>query len=60
VRHARIGQSGNRTAVSRDECLQAPGWSLLFGQASPEQRALARASIERSLSRLPIILEGLV
>ncbi len=60
VRHARIGQSGNRTAVTRQECMLVSGWSLLFGETSPENRAIARASIERSVARLPIILEGLV
>jgi putative nucleotidyltransferase with HDIG domain len=60
VRHAGIGNSGNRAPVSRQECLLVSGWSLLFSGSSAEQRALARASIERSVARLPVILEGLV
>jgi len=65
VRHAGIGNSGNTKPVSNDEWLHASGWNFLFPpQADPDkaesERALARASLKRSLDRLPTILEGLV
>jgi HD-like signal output (HDOD) protein len=60
MRNARIGSSGDFVEVSREECLAAPGWSVLFpDQAAPEQ-AIARASLNRCLERLPHVLEGLV
>jgi hypothetical protein len=65
VRHAGIGRSGNEAPVTDDEWLNAPGWAILFPpQDDPEsaesEKALARASLKRSLERLPTILDGLV
>ena len=61
VRHAEIGDSGNREPVDEEAWLAAEGWNILFpkGRASTE-RAIARAALKRSLERLPTILEGLV
>jgi putative nucleotidyltransferase with HDIG domain len=65
VRHAGIGNSGNRAPVSDHDWLNASGWNILFPEEpDPEkaaaEKALARTSLKRSLDRLPTILEGLV
>ena len=65
VRHAGIGRSGNEAPVGEAEWLGAEGWGILFPrQDDPEkaesEKTLARASLKRSLERLPTILEGLV
>lgn len=60
MRSERIGCSGNFVAVARDECLSASGWMLLLGPERQAEFALARASLQRGLERLPHILEGLV
>jgi putative nucleotidyltransferase with HDIG domain len=59
MRNARIGCSGNYVVVTRDHCLQASGWQVLFPDQDAGQ-AIARASLDRSLERLPAVLEGLV
>jgi putative nucleotidyltransferase with HDIG domain len=59
VRHAAIGNSGNPAQVTSDAWVTADGWDHLFPDAS-EERAIARANMERSLDRLSTILEGLV
>lgn len=65
VRHASIGRSGEKTAVSAEDWLNAQGWDILYPERSEPDRAesekaLARAALKRSLERLPTILEGLV
>jgi len=60
MRSERIGCSGNFVAVSRDDCLSATGWNLLLAREHQAEFALARASLQRGLDRLPHILEGLV
>ncbi len=60
VRHAKIGYSGNLHEITGDDWLNATGWNLLFPHGSVEEKAIARASLKRSLERLPTILEGLV
>ena len=60
VRHAKIGFSGNPAEVTNEDWLEASGWSILFPQRADAERALARASLNRSLERLPTILEGLI
>jgi putative nucleotidyltransferase with HDIG domain len=59
VRHARIGNSGNPAEVTAEAWMEAEGWDMLFPAAS-EERAIARANMDRSLERLSTILEGLV
>ena len=59
VRHARIGNSGNPAGVSVEVWTAAAGWDILF-PSSLQERAIARANMERSLERLSTILEGLV
>jgi putative nucleotidyltransferase with HDIG domain len=66
VRHAGIGRSGNESPVTDDEWLNASGWGILFPQQGDDaekaesEKTLARASLKRSLDRLPTILDGLV
>ncbi len=60
IRHARIGDSGNPHVPSADEWLTASGWSILYPNDDAESLAIARATLKRSLDRLPMILEGLV
>jgi len=60
VRHAQIGVSGDAGAVSEEQCLSASGWGILFPNQSDSERAIARATLQRSLDRLPTILEGLL
>jgi len=60
VRHAEIGFSGDAEPASEEQCLAATGWGILFPNQSEAERAIARANWQRSLDRLPTILEGLV
>ncbi len=60
LRHARIGQSGDFTEITREDCQTASGWDILFANHSEDEHAIARASLNRTLERLPGILEGLV
>jgi putative nucleotidyltransferase with HDIG domain len=60
LRNAKIGCSGNYLEVSHDQCLAASGWQVLFPKPGEAEHAIARASLNRSLERLPSILEGLV
>jgi HD-like signal output (HDOD) protein len=55
-----IGYSGNLVPVTREQCQKSIGWKLLFPSPQDSEQAIARASLERSLERLPHILEGLV
>lgn len=60
MRSAQIGCSGNYVPVTRETCLKASGWKVLFPNAADAEQAIARASLNRSLERLPHVLEGLV
>jgi putative nucleotidyltransferase with HDIG domain len=61
VRHAKIGDSGNPEPVDEEAWLAAEGWDILFPPGRGEaERSIARAALQRSLERLPQILEGLV
>jgi HD-like signal output (HDOD) protein len=60
VRHSQIGDSGDGDGVTEEQCLAATGWGILFPNQSESERAIARANLQRSLDRLPTILEGLV
>jgi putative nucleotidyltransferase with HDIG domain len=60
IRHARIGHSGNHCIVTSREWKDASGWAILCAQRSSAERAIAEASLLRSLERLPSILTGLV
>lgn len=60
LRNAKIGCSGNYMEVTHDQCLAASGWHVLFPKPGEAEHAIARASLNRSLERLPSVLEGLV
>lgn len=60
MRNAKIGCSGNYLEVTADRCLEAAGWQVLFPNEGAREPAIARASLQRSLERLPDVLEGLV
>jgi HD-like signal output (HDOD) protein len=60
MRNARIGCSGNFVEVTREQCLQASGWPVLFPNQATAEQTIARASLHRCLERLPKVLEGLV
>jgi len=60
VRHAKIGDSGNVAEVPVDGWMESSGWKILFGHQTDEEKAITRASLKRSLERVPVILEGLV
>jgi putative nucleotidyltransferase with HDIG domain len=60
MRNAQIGQSGNYMEVTHERCLEASGWKVLFPNTHDAEQAIARASFNRSLERLPHVLEGLV
>lgn len=60
MRNAEIGCSGNFVPVSREQYMAASGWTVLFPNHADAENAIARASLHRSLERLPQVLEGLV
>ncbi len=60
MRNAEIGCSGNFVPVSREQYMAASGWNVLFPNHADAENAIARASLHRSLERLPHVLEGLV
>jgi putative nucleotidyltransferase with HDIG domain len=60
VRSAKIGLSGHVEELTREDCLKADGWGLLCADYAEAEQAIARASLHRTLERLPIILDGLV
>ncbi|MBL9137214.1 MAG: HDOD domain-containing protein [Verrucomicrobiales bacterium] len=60
IRHAQIGNSGNRREITSDAWLNASGWDILCAQKSGEEKSIAEASLLRSLERLATILDGLV
>lgn len=60
VRHAQLGVSGNVEPVPADAWRQSSAWRLLFPTFSEQEHSLAEASLQRSLGRLPVVLEGLI
>ena len=60
VRHAKLGVSGNVLEVSAESWRPSPAWSLLFPEFNEQEHSLAQASLQRSLGRLPMVLEGLI
>lgn len=60
MRNANIGCSGNFIQVTREQCMSASGWNVLFPNKHEADQAIAHASLHRSLERLPHVLEGLV
>ena len=60
VRHTKIGDSGNKAEVPFESWLESPGWKILFAHQTEGEKAITRASLNRSLERIPAILESLV
>jgi len=60
VRYAGIGNSGNRNEVTEEMWLNSTGWKILFAHQKEEERTITRASLQRTLERIPTLLEGLV
>jgi putative nucleotidyltransferase with HDIG domain len=60
MRNAQIGCSGNFVEVTRQQCLEASGWRVLFPDQTSVEDNISRASLHRSVERLPNVLEGLV
>ncbi len=60
VRHAKIGNSGNRNEVTEAAWQESSGWQILFAHQKEEERVITRASLKRSLERIPTILEGMI
>jgi putative nucleotidyltransferase with HDIG domain len=60
VRHTKIGDSGNKTEVPFDSWLESPGWKILFAHQTEAEKSITHASLNRSLERIPAILESLV
>ena len=60
VRHAKIGDSGNRGPVPVDSWLESPGAKILFGHQNKAERDRSWASLHQSLEQIPAALESLV
>jgi putative nucleotidyltransferase with HDIG domain len=60
VHHAKIGNSGSQTEITEAMWTESSGWKILFGRQTMEETSLTRASLKRSLERIPTILEGIV
>jgi putative nucleotidyltransferase with HDIG domain len=60
VRYTTIGYSGNPMPVEDDSWLETPGWNMLFARQTDGEKELTRASLKRSLERVPAVLECLV
>ena len=60
VRFSNIGDSGNPMPVEEESWLRSAGWNMLFARQTEGEKALTRASLARSLDRVPAILECLV
>lgn len=60
VRHTKIGDSGNHNEVVFESWMETPAWKILFPQQTEAEKGITRASLNRSLERIPGILESLV
>jgi len=60
IRHKGIGSDGDATLVSQEDWMNAQGWEILFPRENHAEKAIAQANLNRSLERLPLLLEGLV
>jgi putative nucleotidyltransferase with HDIG domain len=60
VRHTKIGDSGHKAEVVYDSWLESAGWKILFSHQTDAEKSITRASLNRSLERIPAILESLV
>ena len=60
VRHTKIGDSGNHAEVAEDSWMASAGWEILFAGQNDGEQTIAVASLNRSLARIPAILESLL
>jgi HD-like signal output (HDOD) protein len=60
VRHTKLGDSGNHAEVPADGWMTSAGWDILFGGQTDGEQTIAVASLNRSLARIPAILESLL
>jgi HD-like signal output (HDOD) protein len=60
LRSEGIGYSGNALPVTHDDCFNVSGWKVLMPNMHESEQTIVRASLYRSLERLPHTLEGLV
>lgn len=60
IRSEGIGCSGNFEPIQQEDCFKAAGWTILLPNQDLTSDSIARASLHRSLERLPHVLEGLV
>ncbi len=60
VRRAKIGDSGNRVEISDESWLGSAGWTILFAHQTEAEKVITRASLKRSLERIPSILEAMI
>lgn len=60
VRHTKIGESGNRAEVPFDSWTETPAWKILFPHQTDAEKGITRASLNRTLERIPSILESIV
>ena len=58
VRHAKIGNSGNRAEVPFDAWTESAGWKLLFAHQTEEERTITRAGLKRCLETHPHFAAG--
>ena len=60
VRHAHIGFDGRTASVGPEDCSQATGWNILYPRQTPDAHSITFASLEHSLQRIPVIIQGYV
>ncbi len=60
VSHAGIGENGNYVRPLAGAWSQTAGWNYLFPTRDEAVQNAAMATLERSLARLPTLLEGLI
>jgi putative nucleotidyltransferase with HDIG domain len=60
VRSEKMGYSGNYAEVTREQCMAAPAWNLLFEGPHDMERTILQASLSNKLESMPRMLDGLV
>jgi len=60
VRHAKIGDSGNRAEVTAESWLESPAWPILFGRQTSAGREETQEHLKWSLERIPDMVSSLV
>ncbi|HET7625133.1 MAG TPA: HDOD domain-containing protein [Verrucomicrobiae bacterium] len=60
IRKAKIGDSGDPGISEPESWMESSGWKTLFARQTEAEQAIVRASLKRSLERIPVILEGLI